>query len=88
MISFFFCNNGFPPSNRYILYSTAIASCTGKRVVVEETPEIEENESVLSEISEIMDIAYILDNTVRKKWYMDILDYSDVFYKAERLYKK
>ena len=48
-------------------HAEVISRCSGMKVIVEETPEIvETKKSVLSEISEIMDIAYILRHTIQK----------------------
>lgn len=48
-------------------HADVIANCSGMKVIVEETPEVvEPKESILSEISEIMDIAYVLKHTIQK----------------------
>lgn len=48
-------------------HAEVISRCSGMKVIVEETPEIvETKKSVLSEISETMDIAYILRHTIQK----------------------
>ena len=48
-------------------HADVIADCSGMKVIVEETPEIvKPKKSILSEISEVMDIAYIIGNTVNK----------------------
>lgn len=49
-------------------HADVIARCSGIKVIVEETPEVvKPKKSFLSEIGEILDIAYILENTVQKK---------------------
>ena len=49
-------------------HADVIARCSGIKVIVEETPEVvKPKKSFLSEISEILDIAYIIDNTVNKR---------------------
>lgn len=48
-------------------HADVIADCSGMKVVVEETPEVvRPKKSILSEISEIIDIAYIIGNTINK----------------------
>ena len=48
-------------------HAAVIADCSGMRVIVEETPEvIRPKKSIINEISEIIDIAYIIDNTINK----------------------
>ena len=48
-------------------HAAVIADCSGMRVIVEETPEVAKpKKSILSEISEIIDIAYVLRNTLGK----------------------
>ncbi len=48
-------------------HADVIADCSGIKVIVEETPEVvKPKKSILSEISEIMDLAYVLRNTVGK----------------------
>ena len=48
-------------------HADVIADCSGMKVIVEETPEpIKPKKSILKEISEIMDLAYVLRNTVGK----------------------
>ena len=43
-------------------HADVIANCSGMKVIVEETPEIvKTKKSILSEIGEIMDMAYIID---------------------------
>ncbi len=49
-------------------HADVIADCSGMKVIVEETPEVAKpKKSILSEISEVMDIAYIIDNTFNKR---------------------
>lgn len=49
-------------------HADVIADCSGIKVIVEETPEVAKpKKSILSEISEVMDLAYIIDNTVNKR---------------------
>ena len=48
-------------------HADVIADCSGMRVIVEETPEVvRPKKSIINEISEIIDIAYIIGNTVGK----------------------
>ena len=48
-------------------HADVIADCSGMRVIVEETPEVvKPKKSIINEISEIIDIAYIIGNTVGK----------------------
>ena len=48
-------------------HADVIADCSGMRVNVEETPEVvRPKKSIINEISEIIDIAYIIGNTVGK----------------------
>ena len=49
-------------------HADVITDCSGIKVIVEETPEVvKPKKSILSEISEIIDIAYIIDNTVNRR---------------------
>ena len=48
-------------------HADVIADCSGITVIVEETPEVvKPKKSILKEVSEIMDLAYVLRNTVGK----------------------
>ena len=48
-------------------HADVIADCSGMKVIVEETPEVvRPKKSIINEISEIIDIAYIIGNTINK----------------------
>ena len=48
-------------------HANVIANCSGMKVIVEETPVmVNLKKSIIKEISEIMDLAYVLRNTVGK----------------------
>ena len=48
-------------------HADVIADCSGIKVIVEETPVmVKPKKSIIKEIGEIMDLAYVLRNTVGK----------------------
>ena len=48
-------------------HANVIANCSGMKVIVEETPlMVKPKKSIIKEIGEIMDLAYVLRNTVGK----------------------
>ena len=49
-------------------HANVIAKCSGMKVIVEETPVmVKPKKSIIEEIGEIMDLAYVLRNTVGKE---------------------
>jgi hypothetical protein len=48
-------------------HADVIANCSGMKVIVEETPVmVKPKKSIINEFGEIMDLAYVLRNTVGK----------------------